>query len=747
MKQDNSSPDLNLAKTFSIRNVRDLITQIIVYAGGGSVFIALGLIFVYLGIEVVPLFQDIDLSDNTAKFDSSTELVHLSLEEQNEVALTLHKSGTLRFIEIDTGKIISEQPISEQKPVSEQQVIAAHTLKESSNVYVLAAFADGTALLVKPEYKSIYSTNTKRTILPSITYPLGKDPLKLHDLDKKIANIAFQVNEEQVTIVSTSSNELFLTKLLKQESFYDDSISWEKSQVSKTIEIAPDYVFADQSLQNIVVLDETGRYLNFDKELSLRKDGDFLQDDKLIVTTAQALSAGSSLLIADSSKKITQWFPVRNKSNVFEYTKIRDFEFDGTINTIVPEYSRKVAYAYGDNGIVSVLHATSGQVLIAKKLAQANIDILAISPRSNAVLVKSESSISLFDVHNEHPEFSMSSIWSKVWYEGYEKPEFIWQSSSSSNDFEPKFSFMPLAFGTLKAAFYAMLFATPIGVLAGAYTAYFMSPRLRKVVKPTVEIMAALPTVILGFLAGLWLAPFIESNLPGIFTAPIVVLVGVIVLSFVWTIIPKTIRNYIPEGYEILLLIPVIIILIWLPFYFSPLLEIALFDGNTRQWLTDDMGIDFDQRNSIIIGITMGIAVIPNIFSITEDAVFGVPKSLTNGSLALGATHWQTMTRVIILTASPAIFSAIMIGMGRAIGETMIVLMATGNTPIMDFNIFEGMRTLAANIAVEMPEAEVGSTHFRLLFLSAFTLFILTFIFNTMSEIISTRLRNKYSNL
>ena len=141
----------------------------------------------------------------------------------------------------------------------------------------------------------------------------------------------------------------------------------------------------------------------------------------------------------------------------------------------------------------------------------------------------------------------------------------------------------------------------------------------------------------------------------------------------------------------------------------------------------------------------MGFAVIPTIFSIAEDAIFSVPKSLTMGSLALGATPWQTLTKVVILTASPGIFSAIMMGMGRAVGETMIVLMATGNTPIMDWNIFEGMRSLSANIAIEMHESEVGSSHYRVLFLAAFVLFIITFFFNTIAEFIRQRLREKYS--
>ena len=157
--------------------------------------------------------------------------------------------------------------------------------------------------------------------------------------------------------------------------------------------------------------------------------------------------------------------------------------------------------------------------------------------------------------------------------------------------------------------------------------------------------------------------------------------------------------------------------------------------------------ISYDQRNALVVGVAMGFAVIPTIFSIAEDAVFGVPKSLSDGSLALGATRWQTMMRVVLPTASPGIFSGLMIGLGRAVGETMIVLMATGNTPVMDWNIFEGMRTLAANIAVEMPESEVNSSHYRILFLAALVLFTFTFVVNTGAEIVRQRLREKYSSL
>jgi phosphate transport system permease protein len=340
----------------------------------------------------------------------------------------------------------------------------------------------------------------------------------------------------------------------------------------------------------------------------------------------------------------------------------------------------------------------------------------------------------------------MNALWSKVWYEGYPEPVYSWQSSSADNDFEPKFSLTPLLFGTLKAAFYAMLFAVPIAIMGALYTAYFMAPVMRRIVKPGIEIMAALPTVILGFLAGLWLAPLIEANLSAVITIFIALPVAIVALSLAWQWLPDTLRARL-DGWYGLLVVPVIILAVLGAFSLGPALEDAFFGGDSKNWFLTVMGLDYDQRNAMIVGIAMGLAVIPTIFSIAEDAIYGVPTHLINGSLALGATRWQTLIRVVVLTASPGIFSAVMIGLGRAVGETMIVLMATGNTPVMDMNIFQGMRTFAANIAVELPESEVDSSHYRILFLTALVLFMITFLFNTVAELVRQRLRSRYGSL
>jgi phosphate transport system permease protein len=179
-------------------------------------------------------------------------------------------------------------------------------------------------------------------------------------------------------------------------------------------------------------------------------------------------------------------------------------------------------------------------------------------------------------------------------------------------------------------------------------------------------------------------------------------------------------------------------------FALGPTLELWWFNGDVRPWLADVLGLTYDQRNSLVVGLAMGFAVIPIIFTISEDAFSSVPSNLTAASLALGASRWQTAVRVVLPTASPGVFSAIMVGFGRAVGETMIVLMATGNTPVMDWSMFSGFRTLSANIAVEIPEAPIGGSLYRTLFLTGAVLFVMTFVVNTIAEVIRQRLRDRY---
>jgi phosphate transport system permease protein len=334
-----------------------------------------------------------------------------------------------------------------------------------------------------------------------------------------------------------------------------------------------------------------------------------------------------------------------------------------------------------------------------------------------------------------------------VWYEGYSRPAYVWQSTGGTDDFEAKLSLTPLIYGTLKGTFYALLVAVPIALLSAVYVSEFMHPTVKGYIKPVVEIMAALPSVVLGFLAGLWLAPMVERVVPGLFLLPPVLAVCILAAFAAWRALPLRIRARFRTGSEVFLLLPVVVGAAWIAFALGGLVEAQLLGGSYRGWLLSALGITYDQRNSLVVGVAMGFAVIPIIFTIAEDSLANVPQHLRAGSLALGANRWQTALRIVLPTASPGIFSAVMIGFGRAVGETMIVLMATGNTPVMDWSVFNGFRAMSANIAVELPEAPEGGTLFRVLFLAAFLLFCLTFAVNSVAEVVRLRLRRRYRYL
>ena len=457
------------------------------------------------------------------------------------------------------------------------------------------------------------------------------------------------------------------------------------------------------------------------------------------------LAGAESVLITHKDHSVSQWFDVL-KNGERKLTFIREFELDNEISFILPNVYRKSFYAFHADGMLKNIYTSSENVVLKEKAYQQAPEIAVISKNDIFLLADSGDTLIIKKVDNSYPEISFTALWQKVWYESYPEPDYVWQSTSGNNTFEAKFSLIPIAFGTLKAAVFAMLISVPLAVAGAVYTAYFMSAPMRKVVKPAIEIMEALPTVIIGFLAGLWLAPIIESNLSGVMALVIGLPVSVILVAMLWSMLPKRVVRKLPNGWHGIILIPVVVVVGYLSIASSADIERWLFAGDVRVFMAE-YGIHFDQRNALVVGVAMGFAVIPTIFTIAEDAIFSVPKHLSDGSLALGATRWQTLMNVVLLTASPGIFSAIMIGLGRAVGETMIVLMATGNTPILEWNIFEGMRSLSATIAVELPESEVGGAHFRLLFLAALILFIFTFTVNSLAEVVRHRLREKYSSL
>ena len=749
MSETTTTEGYGVSAHFRLRLLKDRVARYAMALGGNGVIVAILLIFLYLIYVVLPLGKSPEMHQE-ASYPLAVEapVEYLAMEEQTEIGAVFDASGKVRFLSTKDGHQVGE----EQLPIPAGVKIVSFSAARQASGIVALGLSNGQALVVRHRYKVSFP-NDVRVITPQLEYPLGDAPLALNEAGMPLVRIGVQENEDTYTLVGWSKDgSLSVLRAGKEESLFADEDSFEFENAASVTTVATvRSLLIDPTQRNLYVVGEDGEMAWYDlSDLSALKIKEqvIVAADGVKVVDAKLLTGGSSVMIACDDGVVKQWFSVRDEDNVRHLREIRDFQAPADLVTLVPEFSRKAFLVGAADGTVSIYHATAHQELLHEKLADSGIRQMSISPRANAIWVLDDAKqLHFWRIHNEHPEISWEALWSKVWYEGYDKPEYIWQSSSASNDFEPKFSLTPLTFGTLKAAFYAMLIAIPLSILGAIFAAYFMAPKMRQVVKPTIEIMEALPTVILGFLAGLWLAPLVESHLPGIFSALIMLPVVVLVFAYLWHRLPYALRGRISDGWEAALLVPVIILAVWAALAISPLLETWLFGGDMPHWLESTLGIGFDQRNSLVVGMAMGFAVIPSIFSIAEDAIFSVPKHLTNGSLALGATPWQTLVRVVLLTASPGIFSAVMMGVGRAVGETMIVLMATGNTPVMDMSIFQGTRTLSSNIAVEMPEAEVDSTHYRVLFLAALVLFIFTFLFNTGAELVRQRLRNKYSSL
>jgi len=740
------------------RSVKDHGAKYMVGTFGVGVIIALTLIFVYLFSEVMPMLRPAAMNVQAsyeAPGGSRAETLHIAMDRHREVGVRYTSDREAIFFNAPDGSERSRINL----PLPADAEVTTFGLAEPRTRLAIFGMDNGQALLVRHEFNERFSRDG-RLYDPSLEFPIGEGDDVLLDVNQEgtpIRAIAVQRGSGGISVAAALEDKsLRLVQFEETTSFMSGEVTVERKVYdlpSLPDGAEPRRILLDITMRNMLVGDDQGRLHFYDvsrpAQARLVDTKRIIRGEDAQVESLEYLLGTVSVIVGGSDGSVSQVMLVRDEENVNRIVRVRDFDsHSGPVVGIAPEYIRKGFATFDDRGEIKLHYSTSARTLTRVQTGEAAISRVQLGPRANALFaVDANEQVHFVNVRNPHPEVSVRALWNRVWYEGRSQPEYVWQSSSATDEFEPKFSFVPLTIGTLKAAFYAMLFATPLAILGAIYSAYFMSPKLRQMVKPSIEIMEALPTVILGFLAGLWFAPFLENNLPAIFSILLVMPIAMILAGFVWMkFLPKSLFNRVPPGWEAAILIPVVILVGWVSVGMSPHLENWFFSGDMRQWLTD-VGYTYDQRNALVVGVAMGFAVIPAIYSISEDAVFNVPKHLTQGSLALGATPWQTVTKVVLLTASPGIFSAVMIGFGRAVGETMIVLMATGNSPIMNFNIFEGMRTLSANIAVEMPEAAVGGTHYRILFLAALVLFILTFFLNTVGEVVRQRLRRKYGSL
>jgi len=715
----------------------DLLARGVITLGGLGIVASVLFIFLFILGQAWPLFREATTTKLPPKAEASElrgSLV-LGVDEYQKklfgllpggLAITSTDSGTLDRLEVLPG-------------VAGATVTAA--ARNATGTLLTAGTSDGRAALLHLRFQPQYEQAT----LTDVSTEVRIDSLVGMDPQGRAIRLVDGRERDGAVVLAAVAGE---REIVVQRKGSEDALF-----VATTL-----YVGADETITHLrlgrtdhlaAATDRGGLYL---WELG---EGVRLVDNRSLapakVTALAWANADISLLVGDDQGGIAAYFRVRLKDDDPEPSLVRAHVYtkqSAAVVDLVPSVRDKSFLAVGQDASLRLVHLTSERTVASLTPPEAPIARAIIAPKGDGVLATlTDGRLARYGIDAPHPEISGRVLFGQVWYEGYPDPQYVWQSTGATDEFEPKFSLIPLVFGTIKGTIYALLFAVPIAILAALYTSQFAHPTIRQKIKPTVEIMAALPSVVVGFIAGLWLAPRVEEQIVPVLL--MFVLLPALGTSgvFFWEALPHRLRSRLRPGTELAVVVPLCLLGGLLALAVGPAIERLLFGADFKGWLSAATGLIYDQRNALVVGLAMGFAVIPIIFTITEDAFSSVPANLTAASLALGASRWQTALRVVLPTASPGIFSAVMVGFGRAVGETMIVLMATGNTPVMDWSIFNGMRTLSANIAVEIPEAPNGGTLYRVLFLAALLLFAMTFVVNTLAEVVRQRLRERYKAL
>ncbi len=738
------------------RKLYDRLARHVVFVGGAGIIFCIIAILFFIGIETIPLWKSPgkkleSVSEMKDRLGSGAaadrvRIFDVGVDEYREQFFTVDSLGSVRFFTLE-----EEPKLLRTHTISHKTTGYASFYNARTNTSYAIADREGYVVPFEVSFRVEFREGTERTVVSRVT-----EGEALRITEEPIEIFAYQSSPETgapVVVAYTASGRLLAYAEVEEEGFLGESET-EIFKTDLTIELGGAVVTGvqvDSEAENLYVSTANGKLYHWSlsdpSSPELESTLAATADPGVAVTEIGFLLGHRSLIVGDAAGNVSVWFETTGGGGESKLAKIHVLpQLPAAVDRFSASQRGRGFLASDTSGNIALYQATSATKQLDFPGRGKPYAGLSFSPKANGVVaVDSDMVLSSYYLDNPHPETNFHTLFGKVWYEGYDKPRYVWQSTGGTDEFEPKFSLTPLAYGTLKGAIYTMILSIPLAVLAAICVSQFLHPSIRNVVKPVIEVMAALPSVVLGFLAGLWLAPLLEKIFVATLIMPFIVISLTLLALFLWYRLPFSLSGRFRVGAELFTLVGVIGIAAALSLWLNGPLESLIFAGDFRDWFFRMFDLRYDQRNMLVVGFAMGFTVIPIIFTISEDALSSVPRTLSSGSLALGANRWQTAMRIVVPAASAGIFSAIMIGFGRAVGETMIVLMATGNTPVMDWSFFNGFRALSANIAVELPEAPHGGTLYRVLFLTAILLFVVTFLLNTLAEILSQRLRRKYA--
>ncbi len=855
-------------KTRPLIRLTDRLSRVVITVGGISTIVAVMTVAVFLAFVVWPLFEGATVTPkppHEGPWDGPP--LRLSVDDYRVAGWAFMPDGTVHLFRLDTGESLDVRSV-----LGEGDPPLAAVSFATAGEDVVLALADGSLRLGAIRFATTFREGED---VPQELQDLGvgevapygggmveKTPIGQYRVQKlemdftDLAELGVEAEPLAVAHAAAGRQTVFATltkdgRLRAVRADRKTSMLTGRTRFvpARTYDLPlpegrppPKWVLVSELGVNVYAAWPDGHLLRYNvrdvPEPKVAEEVDLVPRPGARLTALDFLIGDMTLIAGDSEGRLRGYFTAEDPTNPVDgRSLVVPHEFGRVAEaavTALRSSTRSRAFAAGfADGTARLFHMTSQKRLAAVRPQGGEpITNVAIAPKDDALIVAADGKLHRYGFDPGYPEATLHTLFAKVWYEGYAEPTWVWASSSGHQSYEMKLSLVPLVFGTAKATLYSMLFGGPIALLAAVFTSEFLHPKAKARIKPAVELMASLPSVVLGFLAALVFAPLIERVIPQVMVGFIAVPLAILAGSYVWQALPRgfTLRM---RHWRPVFILPAIASGVGLAWLVGPLFEEAYFAGDVVLWLHDPSvgdgtgawlfmlvppaalvmalfmarvvtpairqrgegwsrarfaavdvvkfvagtavalalawagskvmvlagldpratwdagGVDvspfgvYIQRNALIVGFVMGFAIIPIIYTIAEDALSTVPEHLRSASLGSGATPWQTAVRIVIPMAMSGLFSALMIGLGRAVGETMIVLMAAGNTPILKMNVFEGFRTLSANIATELPETVRYSTHYRTLFLAALVLFAMTFVINTLAELVRLRFRRK----
>lgn len=860
--------------------------QVITIGGIGTIFVVMLVVFVLLGNVLPLFQSNRSEPLASITISNASPVLAAGVDEYGEVLWTIDASSTMRFYSISSGQSLGiytpgdvdasgnteSNEEAESKEETKRRAVCVSVADDDASL--LVGYEDGSVRPITFGYdvsflkvadlpadiqfqdrdwavfdNAIYQQTNSGLVrrqrvdrlvfhptIPLFSSPVvavdWKTPQAVSSFDASMTWVWAATDGKGVVLSKTENKVNPITDAISQE-----SVTWKDGGEAGN-RSAWYGLMIDSRGSSLSAIDRDGKitYWNAesDGKLSVSKTHLSLAGSESQLTCSVPLLGRTSLMIGAQSGHI-EAVAMSAVDQSQELMSIHRFEGRlGGVKSLASSPTARVLAAAFDDGDLAIYYVPTNRRLAKWRIAtsQGNSPLegsdASVQPNvffsSNAEVVGAIAGgeVSLWRIFIPHPEASWTGFFGRLWYEGYPSPQHVWQSSTGNIEGEYKFGFMPLIFGTFKATFYSMLIGAPIALMAAIFGSEFMSSRWRTRFKPAIELMASVPSVVLGFIGALVLAPLLRDHLMACLLSVPMILFLFLLGAHCWLLLPNRLAIR-AKHWRLPILIGLIPIGVYLATLVAGPIEEILFGGSVTQWLAGQtgsgwpgwfsigllpialivawtmsgpmnpwmqsvaasmtpfrfaffnlgffllgvlsvlvlsalvatalqvIGVDprgpvlgpYQERNALLVGCILGFAIIPLIYTISEDALQSVPQHLRSASLGCGATTWQTTIRVVVPTAMSGLFSALMIGFGRAVGETMVVLMAAGNTPLMDINPMNGYRTLSATLATELPEAARGSTHYQGLFLAALLLFCFTLIANTVAELVRMRFRKR----